>query len=93
MTLTLFLVILAAIVLPAILGWWVARSFGKRARLVATLVGSLSIVVPYFFAIARVESIGHDPDAMMAVWIYAAVAIVVGVGAYALLERIGQEQD
>lgn len=93
MTLTLFLVILAAIVLPAMLGWWLARSFSKRARLVATLAGGLLIVLPYFFAIARVESIGHDPDAMMAIWIYAALAVVVGLGTYALLERSWQEQD
>ena len=92
MDMALFILILAAIGLPAALGWWLARPFARNIRLGATLVGGQLLVVPFFHSVARVERIGHDPDAMTAVWVYAGGAILAASIVFALLERSAKEK-
>tara|TARA_R110000772_G_scaffold175833_4_gene287577 strand:- start:573 stop:842 length:270 start_codon:yes stop_codon:yes gene_type:complete len=81
------MVLLAAtVILPAIGGWKYSQKKEQFVRMGATILGGQAIATPVMGFIAFSAERAHDESPLKSVIIYAAMALVISIMTFAILE-------
>ena len=83
----LFMVLLGVmVVLPACIGWKLGQKKEQFARMASTILCGQAIATPVMGFIAFSTDRAHDENPLKSVIIYAAMALVISIMTFAILE-------
>lgn len=85
--------IVALVVLPAIAGWKLGQKHDQFVRMASTILAGQLILTPGIALIAFSEDRAGDENPLQTMIIYAAMALVISIMTFAILEIRKTQRD